>query len=231
MNRQAIFGIVGLAILVAVWHGEVQAVSIVNQPLDLTAGGAGFTSTAGGQQIAEPFSLLSPAIATEVSFSGWFSDNQTFTASFDILFFDNIGGLSGNLIFLHNTGDITGTFVGIDGDVGPQGVDVYEWSITIPAVQFTSAGTFWISIRDTDPRSPVFQWEHSNPNVDNEVVSRNQNTGNWTTQSVTNRNDTQAVTIGGAFLNPIPEPSTLLLLFTGLAGLGFFSKHRKQVSR
>lgn len=216
-------------ILAAVAGPAVSGVVLVDKPLYLGATNWGYTSTSGAQQLAENFTLSAAAQATLVQFSGWFRTNAT-TGSFDILFFDSVGGLPANDPFYSfNTGPLTGVFRGIDTD--PGGGNIYEWTAAIPAVSFGAPGMYWISVRDTVAGSD-FLWESGQPNGDRTLVYRLANTGPWTaTDPGFSDTDVQAVRIEGEFTAAIPEPGSLsLVALAGLMGLACARRERKRTA-
>jgi hypothetical protein len=208
---------------------ETSAAVLVDKPLDVSTIEAGYQSNSGDLQLAEDFVLGGPAQATLIKFSGWYFNSTKTTGSFDILFFNDIGGLPDTSHFyLHNTGGITGIFQAVDTDALPP--NVYEWSAVIPAVSFLSAGTYWVSIRDTDASSVQWIWEHSATNGDSTVVDRSTNGAPWQAIAVGGGRDTQAVRIEGEFITAaVPEP-TSVVAFAALGGCLVAGSRRRRVT-
>lgn len=149
----------GFAVLGA---GASHSAVIIEKPLDNLDGG--WNSTTGGTQIAEDFVMDSVAVATELTWFGFFlSDPQV--GAFEISFFDDTAGLPSSSAFFSTTiGSLTGVDTGLDNNFG---ASILEWSTNLPSVSL-GAGRQWVSITGlarhrilfglTAPQMAIGQW-------------------------------------------------------------------------
>jgi hypothetical protein len=158
---------------------------IYDQPLDPI--GYGYTANYDDQNILEDFIIPSRLEVNRVTWHGLFSSGTSATnqsvADFDIIFFKTdpsiiliepysgttISGLPEQTPFYayHATG-VTGTGTGVTDML--HGGDIYQWTVDMPPVQFSSPGKYWIDIRASFNENDYFLWEHSASVVDSIAV-------------------------------------------------------------
>jgi len=128
------------------------------------------------------------------------------------------------------------------------GGNIYKWRVDIPTVLFSTPDKYWIDIRASYNETDFFLWEHSNSVTDNIAVHPFaaefpfvpnfpfyapdgtlgfKDAGEYWSGVISSEyyNTAQAFSLED---NTVPEPSTLLLLGSGLVGLiGFRRRFRK----
>jgi hypothetical protein len=201
-----------------------QADILYSNPLDASAG-SGWYSNSGSQQIAESFALSSAADITDITWYGYFNDEfydptDQMLAGFDILFFEDGAGLP-------NTTDFySATIAGVSGtDTGESYLDskIYEWSTSLSTSAFIpNVDNYWVSIRATAGED-LFAWSHSTELIGDNIVYRLANDDDWIYTTGYIGRHTQSMTLEGA---PIPEPTTVLLLGSGLLGLAGYGRRK-----
>jgi hypothetical protein len=194
----------------------------------LDTSGYGFTSSFQRQEIVEPFILADASRVNEVSWSGFFSLGQTpsgqMLGEFDILFFADdptkeltteggvhvIGLPADTPLYSTTVADVFGTFTGLFDPLHTTS-EIQQWTAQIPTIDFDT-GRYWIAIRSSAAEPDFFLWSHSASGEDGVGIARHD-------FNEFNVSDEQWDTQAFALRYTVPEPSTVLLLSTGVFGL------------
>lgn len=214
-----------MVLLAIVWLTcPAHATVIYDNPLS-GAAGFGWNSNNAAQQVAEKFTLSSSAIATDVTFHGFFhSVPQTGDvipgpqiSAFDVLFFDDVGGLPSAVSFASTTTSIAaGVFSGQTATGFGIDFDIYTWTYSVPDVPLTGGIPYWMSVRAA-ANAPLWAWSLGTSDGSGDIAGRLDNTGAWISFNFGDQ-DRQAFTL---YSNEVPAPPTLLILGLGLAGIGW----------
>jgi hypothetical protein len=206
--------LLGVSVLPNAWADPV----IYSQPPDSSGGLIGSQNNA--YTTYDDFTLDSPFTVTDVHWRGGYYDSPPGTIdSFTIQFYSNNAGQPGGSLFsetiLGNAGE---TYVGIEGG---RNSPIYDYSVNLILPFTETAGTYWLSIQANKTSIPP-QWGwHIGTGGDG--VSYQQDS--WDLTRWSEIFDLAFDLTGTAAA--VPEPSTMLLLGSGLIGLWGFRKKFK----
>lgn len=147
-------------------------------------------------------------------------------------FQDSATDYAGSIAWSINTDDsgVPGTSVVASGSATPTGVatgnsgfGLNEYSYTFPVSASLTPGTYWVLLHngptDTIPSTDFFwEWSADTGNSQSLYVGDTSWYGNFAEL---------ALELQGNGVSSVPEPSSMLLLFTGLAGLWFVRARQK----
>ncbi|SHK00103.1 PEP-CTERM protein-sorting domain-containing protein [Malonomonas rubra DSM 5091] len=180
-------------------------------------------------QLADDFSLNLDATITSLSWAGGYSAygevDESMVDDFTIRLYSDLNGLPGDLLISYSGETTESVSRAIDSSYN-LAYPLYLFEFVLPDLFAVEAGeTFWLSVFNdptNDGTAEDWAWHKSygdvNLNANFFPLSDNPV---WTVQTDNN----QAFTLSGTF-NSVPEPSTFLLLCSGLAGLGFYLRKR-----
>lgn len=224
MSRKKVIGFVA-ALALCVTSASLQAGVIFDS--NTTANSLIYSDSDGPftQFIANDFILSAGQnTITDVHWTGAYDSGNTPPALDDFtiqIFADNAG--APNVSALHSLS--VGHVDRIDtGNNNSSGLDVYSYSANISAITLTANTTFWLSIfNDTSGVSDIWGWggRYSSGLL---AGFRTDQVSPWSTFG--GEVDFQLTDDGVTPSSPVTEPSTLLLMGLGLAGLAY-SRRRK----
>ena len=204
----------GVSLLLA---GPVQAVVILDKPLNLTFFGWNSNFPGTLQQSTDDVQLGAAATVRRVE---WYGFRGGGVDDFRIRFFT---GVAENAVTAHfYQDDVIATVV--DTGLDHNNNDVFFYTADITDVNLLASTRYELSIMSLE--ASTWTWLHS----DNEtgpaalMYHRNGDADDWREIGSTGRNS-QAFTLFSD-RRSVPEPTTLMLLGLGLAGLGFARQRR-----
>ena len=235
MNLRAVFNLLLLVLTTVLGSNSANAEVIYTQSLDLNGSGGLFSTSPNfnsnnnpHQQIVDQFRLTGNASLTDLVWYGDdFINSFAATRSFTIRLFADAGNVPANTPFVDTT--VSASVVDTGFNTILDGKEIFSFSASLGSAVALSGGTnYWLSILDNPPSADSNIFFHWAPGT----------TANGSDMGNALRVDDASswIFFGGAnqsaydlLGNPVPEPSTLLLLGSGLAGLSGMAwrRHRK----
>ncbi len=231
MKNLTLGAVLGLAVLVGgAFATPAQAVTIFDNGAPDLLGGL-FSDFDQPQQAADDFQLQAGASTiTDVHWYGLYAFDNTPPAldNFRIRIFGDNGGVP-LANFLHEV--LVGNAVNRTATANQVfGFDVFSYDVlfTSTPIVLNPLTTYWLSIvNDTSNENDVWVWASSSV-VGGNAAFRVAGDGTpWLTDQ-DGRDLAFSLTNDGLPNNPIPEPSTMLLLGTGLAGIVAWRARKQQ---
>jgi hypothetical protein len=218
---------IALALVLIAAPVAVHAVVVYEQPWNSAASEGGAFSHA-TQQLAAEFVLSQAATINGATWFGtMFSTDPLDTGDtwlFNLNFYeDATGNVPGDLIL--NTAvlaAVTETGVSIGSEMA------YRFDATLSSpINLDSGVTYWFSTVNVQQMN-TFRWTESTSGLD---TAMSPNGTGWNQLSESDPNNVTRTplnfTLHGALTNSVPEPTSILLMTIGLAGLGFMRRKRK----
>ena len=173
-----------------------------------------------GQQMADDFIISANSVVDYITWQGsyYLADNLSGTESFTVQLFTGTASSPSNADFFEEVGDASmlasGTLVG---------KPLYTYTLDVTDFALTAGAQYWISIYSNDSPNN-YAWANSSDGTANGVVYR-ENGGAWNMLPDAHLRENHLFALHGGIT--VPEPSTLLLLGSGLVGLGFVRRRFK----
>lgn len=201
---------------------QVQAYQItVAQPLEPTFSGEFSNLGPSNQQVADDFQLIQ---ATTIQSMSWFGRyvtalSVTNPVSFSVRFFADAGSSPA----MSPLREFNVTVDAVPTGLGFNGTPWFEYSTNL--MPFTlDPGAYWLSVLETDPQTPTAgnsQWLWADSGTRGARAFRGSDGEAWTSSLDIDH----AFTLTGVPVD-VPEPSTVLLIATGLIGVAGLRRRR-----
>ncbi|WP_228723381.1 PEP-CTERM sorting domain-containing protein [Desulfosediminicola flagellatus] len=183
------------------------------------------------QQVADDFHFSDSTLVSEIGWLGTFTDvyvQDSYTNGFNIRFYNDNSGLPDSTpLYDIEVNSLTGAAVGDPHIINNH--ERFSYSLLLNTPILFDPGVYWISIISNT--NLTFAWTWSGWDTDEYLVVRNHlDGGAW--RAVTNTNNQDLVFALGNPLDEgwdraVPEPTTMLLFGTGIAGLAAVGRRRK----
>lgn len=202
-----------------------------------SAGDIIYEQAGGVQQGLEQFNWYNNFLATDFNISGdWILESFTFTALVNDINTMPITDVYLN-IYGNNMNEIGGQFYEL-GDLiysehitsSYNGVEIYyedkwtiykDYTVNIPEF-FINEGSYWLGVHIAPLQNWNVKWLQTGPQI-GEGTYISYNNG----ESYCLRNNYETIFhLDGRSVSSVPEPSTILLLFSGIFSLGYFKYRR-----